>query len=65
VWIDRRSRLRPILIAMDIGRAAFIALVPISLFVGFVSVPLLIAVAFAGGALTLVFWGPGAPRPWP
>ena len=55
VYIDRRPTLRPILIAMDIGRAAAIGVIPLAVVAGFVSMPLLVVVAFLGGAMTLVF----------
>ncbi len=55
VWVDRRSTLRPILVATDLGRAAIIATVPVATLIGAVSLPLLVVVAFLGGTLTLIF----------
>ncbi len=55
VWIDRRRRLRPLLIATDLGRAALLATVPLVALIGLVGLPQLFAVTFLVGTLTLVF----------
>ncbi|WP_067182430.1 MFS transporter [Microtetraspora niveoalba] len=54
VWLDRRRR-RPVLIASNLGRALFIALVPIAALSGFLSIWLLCVVAVAIGTLTVIF----------
>ena len=54
VWVDRLRR-RPILIGADLGRAALLALIPLAAFLDVLSFPLLWAVAFGTGVLTLFF----------
>ncbi len=54
VWLDRRRRW-PVLIASNLGRAAFIGLVPLAAVAGFLSIWLLCAVALAIGTLTVIF----------
>ncbi len=54
VFADRRRR-RPLLIAADIGRAALLALVPALAFTHLLTLPVLAAIAFAVGCLTVLF----------
>jgi MFS family permease len=54
VWVDRVRR-RPVLILMDLGRAAVLLLVPIGAWLGFLSLGLLIVVALLTGAMTVFF----------
>lgn len=54
VWVDR-SRRRPILLAADLGRALLLGAVPLSLALGILSLPLLLAITFAFGVLTVFF----------
>lgn len=53
-WFDTRP-CRPTLAATNFGRALLMGVIPLSWALGFLSVPLLLAVAFATGALTAVF----------
>jgi MFS family permease len=53
-WIDRRPRL-PILIGSDLGRAALLALIPISYFLDILSIWLIYVVAFGLGLFTMAF----------
>lgn len=53
-WFDR-FRCRPILIATHFGRAVIISLIPLAYALDLLSVPLLLAVAFATGTLSAVF----------
>lgn len=53
-WIDRRSRL-PILIGSDLGRAALLAVIPISYFLDILSIWLIYIVAFGLGLFTMAF----------
>ena len=53
-WVDRLRR-RPILIAMDLLRAAALATVPIAMIAGLLSVNQLLAVTFVVGSGTVVF----------
>ena len=54
VWVDRRRR-RPVLIATNLGRAAAVAVVPLSAALGMLSMPQLYLAAFLIGALTVPF----------
>jgi MFS family permease len=54
VWVDRVRR-RPILIGTDLGRAILLAVIPVAVFLGLLSMPLLWIVAFGSAALTLFF----------
>jgi len=54
VWVDRVRR-RPVLIATDLGRAALLLLVPLGAWFGFLGIELLLAVAIAAGAMTILF----------
>ncbi|MFI8828820.1 MFS transporter [Streptomyces sp. NPDC053431] len=53
-WVDRRRR-RPVLVATSLARAALLALIPVTLALDVLSMPLLIALSFALAALTMVF----------
>ena len=53
-WVDRRQR-RPLLIRTDLARAALLALIPLGMAGGFLSLPLLWAIAGASTTLTLIF----------
>ena len=53
-WVDRRRRL-PILIGSDLGRAALLAVIPISYYMDVLSIWLIYIVAFGLGLLTMVF----------
>jgi Major Facilitator Superfamily len=54
VWVDRVRR-RPILMAADLGRTALLGSVPLAALLGMLSMGYLYGVAFAVGALTVVF----------
>jgi MFS family permease len=54
VWIDRVRR-RPILILADVGRAFLLASIPVAILLGAHSMNYLYGVAFAVGALTVLF----------
>lgn len=53
-WVDRLRR-KPIMMAMDIGRALVLLAIPIAAWLGVLDIPLLIAVSFLVGAQTVVF----------
>ncbi len=53
-WVDRLRR-KPIMMAMDIGRALVLLAIPIAAWLGVLDIPLLIAVSFFVGAQTVVF----------
>ena len=53
-WIDRVQR-RPVMIAADAGRAAFLLAVPAAAWRGVLSIQVLIAVAFLAETLTVFF----------
>ncbi len=53
-WIDRFRR-KPLLIAANLGSAAALALTPIAALFGVLSLPLLCAISFLAGSLSLVF----------
>jgi predicted MFS family arabinose efflux permease len=55
VWIDRRPHRRRNMIAADIGRALALATVPVAWWLGALTIWQLLAVAFAVGALTVLF----------
>ena len=50
-----RVRRRPLMIACDVWRAAFLVLVPIAAWQGRLSLPLLLVVSLAAGAATVLF----------
>ncbi len=54
VWVDRLRR-RPMLISADLGRALFLVSIPITAFLGLLSMGQLYIVAFAAGLLSLIF----------
>ena len=54
-WVDRRTRRRSLLVAMDLGRAAALATIPAAYALGALTMAQLYAVAFAVGSLTVVF----------
>ena len=54
VWIDRVRR-RPILLFADVGRALLLASIPVAILLGAHSMNYLYGVAFAVGALTVLF----------
>jgi len=53
-WVDR-MRKRPVMIVADIVRAVFLLLVPIAAYFGFLSLGVLLAVAFAVGFMNVWF----------
>jgi MFS family permease len=53
-WVDRLRR-RPIMIAADVGRAAFLAAIPFAAWLGALSIELLVVVAFLDGVLKVFF----------
>jgi MFS family permease len=54
VWVDRRAKL-PLMIATDVGRAALLLLVPTAAWLGFLSIELLLVIAFLVGTLSVFF----------
>jgi MFS family permease len=54
VWIDRTRR-RPVLIAADLGRAALLATIPLSAYLGLLRIEQLYVVALLAGVLTVFF----------
>ncbi len=54
VWVDRLRR-RPVMIAMDLGRALVLLTVPLAYVFDALTIWHLYAVAFAAGSMTLVF----------
>lgn len=54
VWVDRTRR-RPLMIAADVGRALALAVIPIASVFGFLSIELLIAIAFIVASGTVIF----------
>jgi len=53
--VDRRSRRRRMMIATDVGRGLLLVVVPLSAALGMLSLPLLYAVAFFSGVLSVLF----------
>ena len=53
-WVDRLRR-KPIMMAMDIGRALVLLAIPIAAWLGMLNIPLLAAVSFLVGAQSVVF----------
>jgi len=54
VWVDRLRR-RPVMIAVDIGRAIVLAIIPLAAALGRLSIPLLFGVALLVSILTVLF----------
>jgi MFS family permease len=54
VWVDRMRR-RPVMIAMDLGRAALLLIVPLAAMTGVLRIEILYAVLLMTGALTVLF----------
>lgn len=62
-WIDRLRR-KPLMIVADIGRALLLATIPAGWALGYLTIPMLYAVAFLVGSLTVIFgiaWVPILP----
>ncbi len=55
VWIDRARRLRPILVAADLGRAVVLGAIPVASLLGGLGFELLCVVALLAGVLAVVF----------
>jgi MFS family permease len=55
LWVDRRRRKRWVMIWMDLARAAVLASVPLAYWLDGLTIEHVIGVAFAVGALTVVF----------
>jgi MFS family permease len=55
VWIDRRANRRRNMIVADIFRAAALVTIPVAWWLGALTIWQLVAVAFAVGALTVIF----------
>jgi MFS family permease len=55
VWADRRGHRHRMMIAADLGRAALIATLPIAYALDVLGLPQLYAIAFAVGALSVMF----------
>ena len=54
-WVDRRGRRRQTMIAADVGRAAVLCTVPAAYVLDVLTLGQLYAVAFAAGALAVLF----------
>src|SRR5512132_1839212 len=54
VWVDRLRR-RPLMIAMDIGRAAILLVIPLASALGLLRIEILYVVALLVGALSVLF----------
>ncbi len=54
-WVDRRGRRRQVMIAADIARAALLATVPLAYALGILGLAQLYVVAFAIGAMAVLF----------
>lgn len=55
VWLDRVRQRRRLMILMDLGRAAAIVSVPIAFYLNVLSLPLLFAIFFIVGTLSVIF----------
>jgi predicted MFS family arabinose efflux permease len=53
-WVDRLRR-KPLMIATDLGRAAVLLGIPVAAVLGWMSIPLLIAISFLVGAQSVLF----------
>ncbi|MFC4889864.1 MFS transporter [Streptomyces beijiangensis] len=54
VWVDRR-RSRTVMVLADFGRAAALAVIPVAYLLGVLSLPVLLAVGFVVGVLSVCF----------
>jgi MFS family permease len=54
VWVDRMRR-RPVMIVMDLGRAALLLIIPLAAVTGVLRIEILYAVLLMTGALTVLF----------
>lgn len=54
VWVDRLRR-RPVMIAVDIGRAVVLTMIPLAAWRGFLTIPFLFGVALLVSVLTVLF----------
>jgi Na+/melibiose symporter-like transporter len=54
-WVDRYPGKRRVMVAADLGRAAFLVVVPVLWWAGMLTLPQLYAVAFAIGTLSVFF----------
>ncbi len=54
VWVDRLRR-RPVMIVVDIGRAALLAIIPLAAALGRLTIPLLFGIALCVSILTVFF----------
>jgi MFS family permease len=54
LWVDRVAR-RPVMIAMDLGRALLLATVPLAAVTGWLNMPQLYVVSFGMGAMSALF----------
>lgn len=64
-WIDRRAARWPLLFGADVGRAAILTVVPVAGVAGWLSIPLLAAIAFAlsvGGTVFDLAYAGWLPR---
>jgi MFS family permease len=55
LYVDRRARRLPLMIAADLGRAALIATIPVAYWLDALTIEHLLAVAFLTGVLTVLF----------
>jgi MFS family permease len=55
VWLDRVRTRRRLMILMDLGRGAALAFIPLAFFLGWLTMPVLLVVAFIVGTLSVVF----------
>jgi MFS family permease len=55
LYVDRRARRLPVMIGADIGRAVVVATIPVAYWLDVLTMEHLLAVAFAAGALTVLF----------
>jgi MFS family permease len=55
-WVDRSGRRRQLMIAADVGRAILWASIPVTYALHVLTLPLLYAIMFAGGTLSILFF---------
>lgn len=55
VWLDRVRDRRKVMILMDLGRAGLIAAIPLGFYLNMLNLPLLFAIFFLVGSLSVVF----------